>query len=49
MQEGVILCVLCVICVLCYGYEDPGYEGISDHEQSNDDLRNRSKIWTVHS
>ena len=45
MREGVTLktklCHMCEMCVmLCY---------VLCYEQLNDDLRNRSKVWTVQS
>ena len=39
--------VLCYYHVFCY--LDLGQVGVSDHEQLNDDLRNRSKVWSVQS
>ena len=58
MREGVrpktefyVICVMLCYVMLCYvlGDQDHGEVGVSDHEQLNDDLRNRSKVWTVQS
>ena len=49
MQEGVrldyVVCDVCsvMLCVMLLRSR------VSDHEQLNDDLRNRSKVWTVQS
>ena len=56
MQEGdrlkTMLCVmLCYVCYvrLCAMLLRSWVRGVSDHEQLDDDLRNRSKVWTVQS
>ena len=59
MREGVrpknklyVLCDMCVILcyvMLCVRLLRSWVSRVSDHEQLNDDLWNRSKVWTVQS